>query len=158
MICTFFGHRDTPESARPVLSAILRELIVSEGVHDFLVGHQGAFDRMVLRELKKLKAEFRDVRYAIVLAYLSNDTPKWEADMETVYPEGLETVPKRFAISRRNDWMLKQADVVVVYVTHRTGGAATYVQKAIRQGKRIISAAPDVRISEKDDSANQNKM
>ena len=50
--------------------------------------------------------------------------------METVYPEGLETVPKRFAIFRRNDRMLKQADVVVVYVTHRTGGSGHVCAKS----------------------------
>lgn len=139
MICTFFGHRDTPDSVRPMLARTLRELIVSDGVRVFLVGHQGAFDRIVLGELKKTKDEFPWIRYAVVLAYLPDGNNESVTEAETVYPEGLETVPRRFAIAHRNEWMVKQADIVVSYITHGTGGAAKYVQKAERQGKRVIS-------------------
>lgn len=139
MTCTFFGHRDAPESVRPILATTIRKVIVSDDVRNFLVGYQGAFDRMVLGELKKMKAEFPWIRYTVVLAYLPDGKNQPFVEAETVYPEGLETVPRRFAIARRNEWMIKQADVVVSYVTHSTGGAAKYVQKAERQGKRIIS-------------------
>ena len=40
----------------------------------------------------------------------------------------------KFAISRRNEWMVDQADVVVAYVTHGWGGAAAVERK----NKRII--------------------
>jgi len=40
---------------------------------------------------------------------------------DTTYPP-LEDVPKKYAISRRNEWMVDQADVVVAYVTHGWGG------------------------------------
>ena len=56
-------------------------------------------------------------------------------------PEGLEAVPKRFAISLRNDWMLKQSQIVVCYVWHSMGGSGKFVEKAERQGKRIINLA-----------------
>ena len=62
-------------------------------------------------------------------------------DGETFYPEGLESVPRRFAIARRNDWMLKEADTVVAYVRFFGGGAGQFVQKAERQKKRIINLA-----------------
>lgn len=144
MLCTFFGHRDTPEAARPILQKALRSLIEEDAVYDYLVGHQGAFDRMVLNELKKCKTEYPQIRYAVVLSLLPEGTGDNGIDAETVYPEGLETVPKRFAVARRNEWMLKQADVVICYVTHSTGGAAKYVQKAERQGKRVIHIASKI--------------
>ena len=64
--------------------------------------------------------------------------------METLYPEGLESVPRRFAISWRNDWMLKQSDVVVCYVRHSLGGSGKFVEKAIRQKKQVINLAMEV--------------
>lgn len=51
----------------------------------------------------------------------------------------LETVPRRFAISRRNRWMVDAADVVVACVLHDWGGAAATLQYARQKGKRIIS-------------------
>ena len=60
---------------------------------------------------------------------------------DTIFPEGLETVPPRFAISKRNDWMLKQADFVVTYIAHGWGGAVQYAEKAQRQGKRVLNLA-----------------
>ena len=56
----------------------------------------------------------------------------------TVYPP-LETVPRRFAISHRNRWMVESADVVVAYVLHDWGGAATTLRCAKQKKKQIIS-------------------
>ncbi len=52
--------------------------------------------------------------------------------------KGIETVPKRFAISWRNKWMIEQSDVVVTYVTHGFGGAWQFKALAQRQGKTVI--------------------
>ena len=56
-------------------------------------------------------------------------------------PEGVETVPPRFAIAWRNKWMLREADYVVTYITHGWGGAAQFAELAERQGKVIIRLA-----------------
>ena len=54
-------------------------------------------------------------------------------------PEGIEAVHPHYAIPWRNNWMLKQSDYVVTYITHTHGGAAQYAAKAKRQKKTIIS-------------------
>ena len=59
----------------------------------------------------------------------------------TSFPEGLEAVPPRWAISRRNEWMLKQSDYMVTYITHDWGGAARFAARAVRQGKQVINVA-----------------
>lgn len=51
----------------------------------------------------------------------------------------LETVPRRFAIPRRNRWVVDAADVVVACVLHDWGGAAATLRYARQKGKRIIS-------------------
>lgn len=50
-------------------------------------------------------------------------------------------VPKRFAISWRNKWMLKQVDTVITYVTHPASGAWEFEKLAVKQGKRVINIA-----------------
>ena len=53
--CTFFGHRDCPETIKPKLREVLVDLITNHGVDMFYVGHQGQFDAYVHSELKRLK-------------------------------------------------------------------------------------------------------
>ena len=43
-----------------------------------------------------------------------------------------------FGVSWRNKWMLKQADVVITYVTHPSSGVWEFEQMAIKQQKTVI--------------------
>ena len=61
--------------------------------------------------------------------------------METLFPEGLESVHPRYAIAWRNKWMVQESDVVVTYITHSWGGAAKYMEYARRKKKTIINIA-----------------
>ena len=59
----------------------------------------------------------------------------------SILPEEVATSHPKYAISKRNDWMLKKSDTVIAYITHSHGGAAKYYEKAIRQNKHIINLA-----------------
>lgn len=59
--------------------------------------------------------------------------------VETMYPEGLEAVPPRFAISWRNKWMVRESDAVVGYISHAWGGAAQYVEMTQKGKKQVIN-------------------
>lgn len=58
---------------------------------------------------------------------------------DVMLPYGIKTGYPHHAISWRNNWMLKQSDYVVTYITHSWGGAAHYATKARKQGKRVIN-------------------
>lgn len=139
-VCIFFGHRDCPDSLRPRLREAVEGLIVDQGVDVFYVGNQGQFDAMALGVLRELSQVYPHIRYGVVLAYLPRKDPTVP---EAMLPEGLETVPPRYAIARRNEWLLRQADFVITYVTHSWGGAAKYAEKAKRQGKQLITLASE---------------
>ena len=141
-VCTFFGHRDCPASLKPKLRAVVVDLIERHGVDRFYVGRQGAFDAMARTVLRELAEVYPHISYAVVLERLPGpkDEAVWDFS-DTIFPEGLEAVPPRFAIARRNEWMLRQADYVVAYVTHDWGGAAQFAEKAHRQGKIVLDLA-----------------
>lgn len=144
-ICTFFGHRDCPSSIKPKLRDVIINLIEKEHVDLFYVGNHGAFDAMVRTQMREMEQTYPNIRYAVVLAYLPQKSNEFDPQnySDTIFPEGIETVPKRFAISWRNRWMLKQADYVVTYVTHSWGGAAQFAEMAKRQHKKVINISPD---------------
>ncbi len=145
MICTFFGHRDAPQDIYNKLEAVLIDLIENEQVNIFYVGSQGSFDGMAKKALTNLKAIYPHIKYAVVLAYMpeKNSTLDYKDYSDTILPEGLERVPPKFAISKRNEWMLNKADFVVTYVKYSVGGAAKFKALAEKKGKNVINLAND---------------
>lgn len=137
MTVTFFGHKDTPKNIEPTLRTTLVDLIENHGATEFYVGNNGNFDTMVRRQLENLSQTY-PITYNVVLAYLPVKKSEYDSFTNTLLPEGIETVPKRFAISYRNKWMVEQSDVVVTYVTHSFGGASQFKAMAERQGKTVI--------------------
>ena len=137
MVCAFFGHRDCPASVKPKLFETIKRQI-EQGTTRFYVGNNGNFDTMALSCLRTLKKEYKNISYAVVVAYISADKSEYLPE-ETVFPEGIETVPKRFAIDFRNRWMIAQSDTVISYIAHSFGGAAKYVKKAENKGAVIIN-------------------
>ncbi len=128
--CCFFGHREVTHNIREKLTSIIEKLITEDNVTEFYVGHQGQFDSMVYSILKELKTKYPLIRYTVVLAYMPDEHIKELYGEDTIFPDGLETVPKRFAISKRNDWMIQQSKFAVCYVYKVTGGAATFREKS----------------------------
>ena len=135
--CTFFGHRDCPESIKPKLKAKIVDLIECNAVTAFYVGNNGSFDRMVHSILRELYGAYPHITYAVVLAYLPSSGG--QGGQDTLLPLGIEKAPRRFAISWRNRWMLKHSEYVVCYVNHSWGGAAQFTDLARRQGKIIFN-------------------
>lgn len=147
MTCTFFGHKTFYKPIEGKLEKTIIELIEKENVDKFYVGNNGHFDSMVYRILKKLTAEY-DISCTVVLAYAP--VKKSEFDpvdySDTVLPDGIENVPRRFAISHRNKWMIERADYVITYViTHIGSGAAQFKKLAENKGKTVINIAEDDR-------------
>lgn len=110
----------SPDEVRNWLMHTAESLIL-DGADIFYFGGYGAFDSLAAAVLRELKKTYRHIQIVLVLAYLNRNVNATGYD-STLYPE-LENVPPRFAISRRNKWMVEMADVVVAYVTHDWGGA-----------------------------------
>ena len=142
MVCCFFGHKEVPSGLDKLLAPTLTELI-AEGVDSFLVGNQGGFDSTVLHVLRELKEKYPHISYHVVLAYMPWKKEEYSlyTPTETLYPEGMESTHPRFAISRRNKWMVQESDVVVTYITHSWGGAAQFAELAERKHKKVINIA-----------------
>ena len=134
----FFGHRDVTHDIRAKLQFIIEQLITEKQINTFYVGHQGQFDSMVYSVLKELKVKYPQIRYTVVIAYMPDEHTKEVYGENTLYPDGLETVSRRFAISKRNDWMIQHSSFAICYVYKITGGAAKFREKAEKKGLRVV--------------------
>lgn len=135
MICTFFGHRDAPAEIGNKIEFEIEKLIQEHSVTHFYIGNNGNFDNMALQAILKVKRKYNNINYEIVLAYMPTET----VDYNTLFPEGIENIPKRFAICFRNKWMIKHSDYIIAYVDRTFGGAYQNVTYAQRQGKTVIN-------------------
>ena len=105
MIVTFCGHSEVPdrEPVRGWLNDVCERLI-EDGAAEFYLGGYGAFDRLCADVLQERKRRHAHIRLILVLPYLNGALSAEDYD-ETVYPP-LESVPRRYAILRRNEWMI----------------------------------------------------
>ena len=71
MVCTFFGHKDTPKEIEPTLRSTLIDLIENKKVNVFYVGNNGNFDTMVRRQLEDL-SQLYSITYSVVLRRSAN--------------------------------------------------------------------------------------
>lgn len=134
--CTFFGHRECYGLDIQALKDAIEDLI-SEGVDTFYVGNQGNFDGMVYSCLKQLRKFYPYIRVSVVLAYLPTEKREGEDMSDTIYPE-IEGHPK-FAIERRNKWMIEASNCCLCYVNHTWGGAWKFARQAKRRGLTVIN-------------------
>ena len=141
MICTFFGHRKAPREIQPKLEKTLINLIKNENADTFYVGKQGNFDNIVISTLKTLKTIYPHINYSVVLAYMPGKENDYYCNdySDTIYPEGLESTPPKYAVFQRNKWLVEHSDVMITYVKYSAGGAAKFKELAEKNGKIIIS-------------------
>ncbi len=128
MIITFCGHSNYSSSLEDEERLLkLLEIIACGKQVDFYLGGYGGFDSFAFKCAKKFKQYREGTKLIFITPYLG----KWldyrkdviEKDYdEIVYPE-IEYVPKKFAIIKRNEWMIDQADYLFVYVRTYYGGA-----------------------------------
>lgn len=114
----------------------ITEMLIQQGASTFYLGGYGNFDRLAVSVLQRKKKIYPHIQRILVLPYLDMKYDPSGYD-GTIYPP-LESVPRRFAISHRNRWMINYSEVLVAYVLHDWGRAATTLQGARKKGKQII--------------------
>ena len=139
MNCTFFGHRDAPSNIKSNLEREIMSLS-NKGVKHFYVGNNGNFDFLVQTTLNKLANQNPNVKYSIVLSHISETALNGEQE-KTVFPEGQELALPKFAVSKRNEWLLKNSSVVIAYVINHSSNSYRIIEKARRKGLKIINLA-----------------
>ena len=137
MICTFFGHKNAPVSVKEILkNEILR--LADEGGVEFYVGNNGNFDYYVQEILLDISKTRSDIKFNVVISYLNERVMK-KMDKLSLFPEGLEKSLPRFAINKRNDWLIKKSDVAIVYVKNTFTNSYKLMMKAIKRGIKVIN-------------------
>ena len=129
--CFFIGHRDAPESIYNRLLEAVERHISEYGVTDFVVGRYGNFDRLAARAVMEAKRHHADVTLTLLMPYYRTDAePLPDSFDGSLFPDGLETVPKRAAILQANQYMIHHCDYLIAYDAGHIGNTRKLVADA----------------------------
>lgn len=149
MTVTFFGHSkiyDANFIYQNIKNTITENIGNCEKIL-FYCGGYGDFDNLCAKACRAVSETRNNCEVIFVTPYITESHQnKIKHIMETklydsvLYPP-LENVPLKFAISRRNEWMANEADIIIAYVEYSYGGAYKALEYAKRKGKHIINLA-----------------
>ena len=142
-MCTCFGHRETYKDFSRVLSELLEDLILNQGVVEFWTGGMGNFDGSFSAAVRGLKRKYPDIKLILIKPYFSNELNTNKEYYEFTYddvviPDVLAGVHPKSAITKRNRWMVENSDFIVTYVRRDHGGAFEAKKYAAKLDKVIF--------------------
>ena len=142
-ICSCFGHREVFKDFSCVLSELLEDLILSEGIIEFWVGDMGNFDYKFASAVRILKRKYSNIKLILIKPYFSNELNTNKEYYEhyfddVVIPDMLSVVHTKSAITKRNRWMVENSDFIVTYVCRDFGGAYSAKKYALKIEKKIF--------------------
>ena len=145
--CFFIGHRESSEEIYPALYAAVEQHILEYGVTEFIVGHYGGFDRLSASAVKAAKQFYPDVKLILLLPYHPAERPIPTPDGfdGTLYPPGMESVPRKVAIVRANRYVVDHVDYLIAYAWHPASNARELLEYAKRREKRDLISITSIK-------------
>lgn len=148
-ICCFAGHSELcgTEGVYKKLYSVLENLAETEGITEYWVGNYGAFDSLCAEAVRELKVKYPEVQLNLVVPYLTAGINEYKEQFYANFDNILladvpENTPKRLKIIKCNQYMIKNADVLVCYVEHSFGGAAKTLDYAKKKKNiKIVNMA-----------------
>jgi uncharacterized phage-like protein YoqJ len=142
--CFFIGHREASSEVLPALREAVEYHIVEYGVTEFIVGNYGGFDRIAAKAVIEAKTLHPQITLTLLLPYHPAERP---IDLlpgfdGSFYPPNMEKVPRRFAISKANRYMVDHTDYLIAYARHPASNARSLVEYASRRNICITKLLP----------------
>ena len=144
--CFLIGHWDAPITVLPELIQEIERHIMEYGVYDFVVGRYGSFDRLAAIAVSDAKKKRHQQVTLTLLHPYTFDLPlsKSEEFDAVFYPPGMESVPKRLAIVRANQYMIEHSTHLIAYVSHPSVGSRMVFEAALARQKRGLMCVTNI--------------
>ena len=138
----FTGHREVEDwkAVDNRVKEIVRELIRTKEYVEFYVGHNGDFDISVASIIKCAQNDLgkENSSLILVLPYPHKDEPYFEKYYDEILMP-IEKVHYKSAITKRNQWLVDNCELLIAYVNKDFGGAYNTLRYAEKKGTPIIN-------------------
>ena len=142
---SFIGHREVERLGlvENKVEEIVRELIKTKEYVEFLMGRNGEFDISVASVVKRAQNSLGKENSALtlVLAYHVKDEEYYENYYDEILMPLDSSTHFKAAITKRNEWLVDNSDLLVAYVSKDFGGAYNTLKYAEEKGVTVINLA-----------------
>ena len=142
----FCGHRDVFERERikEKVKEILIYLIEKKNISVFLSGGMGEFDGLCESLVIGLMDHYKDIKLCLIIPYLTKNilnNPQYYNSFydEIIKPDFGEDIFPKYAIIKRNRYMVDNSDYIISYVIRDFGGAYKTLKYAEKSNINIIN-------------------
>lgn len=140
MNCMLFGHADAPDSLKSALEAAIIKVSEENDNVEFLVGNNGNFDFLAQSLMEKLKNNGIKIDYTIILSHI-DERPLNRCYEQSLFPMELATTIPKYAISKRNNWIIKHSVLAICYVSSIASNSFKTLSKFKKRGVKVINLA-----------------
>lgn len=145
--CCFAGHSDIWDSnLAEKIKSVAEDLILNHNVREFWVGNYGNFDGSAASVIRELQKTYTDVKLDLVIPYLTKSINEYKElyykKCDNILIADIpENTPKRFHITKANEYMVNNSDFLICYIQRSWGGAITTYKYAKRKNLQIFNIA-----------------
>ena len=134
----FIGHNECYGLKQDKLDkAILK--CIENGVTTFLSGGQGGFDRKCALTVYNFKKRYPNINNILVMPYLTFNIFNKEIFDEIILPDNFEKYHYKFAIIKRNQYMVNKSNIAICYINHGWGNAVKTYEYAQKKKIEILN-------------------
>jgi len=137
------GHRQIYDVRRleEELEAIVKDAIRKHDFVEFYLGRNGEFDLLAASVIKRVQksTDRQNSSLILVLPYHVKDEAYYAEYYDDLCYPNAPSVHYRAAITKRNEFMIDRADLLVAFVETASGGAYTAMRYAERRGVPILN-------------------
>lgn len=143
--CSGFGPGMTSYEMLPKITQALEQAI-ELGCSTFYLGNYGNFDSLMAQATKKLQEKYPHIERVLVVPYITKELERnkeyyYSSYDALVLPTELLSVPPKFGILKKNEWVIDNSDVIIINSKGAFGGSQRAVEYAQRKKKLIIDVS-----------------
>ena len=146
MIIAFFGHADfvtSNDKENKIFDTLIKLISKNSSQQtkiEFYLGGYGNFDKTAKKICLQIKQIYKNSKLCFVTPYQNENYLKKHRDNfdEIILPD-TNNVPPKYAIQKRNFWIVRKADFIISYINHPFGNSIKYIKYAQKIKKEYIN-------------------
>ena len=142
---SFIGHRELYriQYVEDRLEKIVRDLLLKKEYVEFYVGRNGDFDISVASVIKRVQKAFGAYNSSLILVlpYHTSNEAYYKNFYDEVWLPLEGRIHFKAAITKRNEWLIDNSELLIAYVEKQYGGAYNTLKYAEKNGVQIINVA-----------------
>lgn len=143
----FTGHRERYQfrQVEEELERTIYNLVLRKEYVEFYVGRNGDFDIMVASAVKRVQKRFgnHNSSLILVLPYKMKDLEFYEEFYDEVILPISSMTHFKFAITKSNEWLVENSELLIAYVLNESGGAYQCMKKGQQHSRGILFLCRD---------------